>query len=98
MTSKEARLHPERLDFKEYEKADEGGVVKYAILEDGIVLVFKDNEYYYLYNFVEPGIEHIEEMITKAEKGKKLNTYVTQIVRGNYADKWIPATERRPLT
>jgi hypothetical protein len=95
MTSKEARQYAERIDFKKYKKAGQGGVVKYAVLEDGIVLIFKDNEYYYLYDFVKPGVEHIEEMITKAEEGKKLNTYITQIVRGNYADKWIPNTEQQ---
>jgi hypothetical protein len=90
MTSKEARLHPEKLAFNEYKKAAEGGVAKYAILKDGIVLTFKDNRNYYLYTFIEPGIEHVEQMIERAENGEKLNTYVTQVVKDKYADRWIP--------
>jgi len=35
------------------------------------------------------GIAPIEPMIKNAKKGEKLNTYVSQDLKDNYADKWI---------
>ena len=90
MTSKQAKSHPEKLEFRNYKNAGEGGVAKYALLKDGIVLMFKDNEHYYLYTFTTPGIEQVEQMTEKAKQGEGLNTYVTQCIKKNYADKWKP--------
>ena len=89
MTSKEARLHPKKLDFKKYQEGRKNAISGYAILKDGIVLKYQDTPYYYLYTFMMPGIEHVEQMITRAENGQKLNTYVSQNVKDSYDDKWI---------
>lgn len=97
MTSKEVRLQPEKLKFLQYKDGKEAGVAKYAILKDGIVLMFQENEHYYLYSWTAPGIEQVKQMVEKAKKDKGLNTYITQVVKKNYADKWIPDLVKKVL-
>jgi hypothetical protein len=90
MTSKEARANSAAIEFKAYKNDDEKtGVSKYAILKDGIVLIFRNKREYYLYDFTKPGKKDVEEMITRAIKGEKLSTYVSQVIGINYADKWM---------
>ena len=90
MKSKDAKAESDKLVFKVYEKAGSTGVGKYAILEDGIVLIFKDRPDYYLYTFITPGKPYVRQMWNFAEAGEGLNTYVNQKIRNNYADRWIP--------
>jgi hypothetical protein len=90
MTSKEARLNSKAIEFCEYRKGDaDTGVSKYAILSDGIVLIFKRKPEYYLYSFTKPGKKDVKEMIIRANSGEKLSTYVSQVVRDNFDDKWM---------
>jgi hypothetical protein len=90
MKSKDARSHSEELGFKDYKKVGNTGVSRYSVLEDGIVLIFRDKPDYYLYSFKKPG-SHVKEMIEAATKGEKLSAYVNQNVRDNYDDTWPPA-------
>lgn len=90
MKSKDARAHSAELDFKPYKHQGNAGVVRYAMLEDGIVLTFANSNDYYLYSFAKPGKKHVEQMKQAAKNGERLSTYVSQQVRQNYADKWDP--------
>ena len=63
------------------------GVTAYEFLEDGIVLQFGGEEFY-LYDYLKPGKDHVENMKVLAEKGVGLTTYVNQNVRENYRRKW----------
>jgi hypothetical protein len=75
MKSKDARSHSEELGFKDYKKVGNTGVSRYSVLEDGIVLIFRDKPDYYLYSFKKPG-SHVKEMIEAATKGEKLSTLI----------------------
>lgn len=90
MKSKDARSRSQELAFREYKK-DGGntGISAYSTLEDGIVLIFHDKPFYYLYSFKKPGRLHVKQMTEAARKGEKLNTYINTNVRGNYDDKWL---------
>ena len=63
------------------------GVTAYESLEDGIVLQFGGEEFY-LYDYLKPGKDLVENMKVLAEKGVGLTTYVNQNVRENYRRKW----------
>ncbi|GEO07519.1 hypothetical protein [Segetibacter aerophilus] len=96
MKSKDARLHYRELNFREYGKEDRyTGVSRYAILDDGIVLVFRDRPAYYLYSFKKPGRVHVINMIEAAIKGEKLSTYINRYVRNSFEDTWPPNSSGR---
>ena len=64
----------------------ESGIIAYEIGSDFIRLQFEDKEIY-LYTEDSTGAEHIAKMKELAEKGRGLNTYVNQHVRGKYEKK-----------
>ena len=66
-----------------YEGSKKGGVAAYQILDDAIILEFKDGRTY-RYNYLRPGKRHVEEMKKLAVGGSGLTTYVNQHVRDNY--------------
>lgn len=79
--------------MKTYKGWESGGVTAYEILEDGIILKFKDGRSY-LYNYENPGKIHVEEMKRLAVKGSGLTTYINQEVRDNYSGKGEKAFTR----
>ena len=58
----------------------------YEIYEKSIVIEFRYAGKY-LYNYDQPGPEHVEEMKRLAVEGKGLSTYITQNVRKLFAKK-----------
>jgi hypothetical protein len=87
MKSGDVKPGAEGSNMKKYEGAKNAGVSTYKMLDDGIILKFKDDKYLYLYDYIKPGKEHVEKMKILASGGKGLTTYVNQNVRGNYKDK-----------
>jgi len=73
--------------FMKYERyldlSGDGGIIGFIILENRIFILF-DNGYWYEYDDIKPGTEHIDEMKDFAITGKGLKTYINQNVRGNY--------------
>nr|WP_241018326.1 hypothetical protein [Paraburkholderia sp. Tr-20389] len=63
------------------------GVVAYELSEAGIRVKFSDGDLY-LYDYVLPGQEEVEEMKRLAVAGRGLSTYISQVVKGRYARKW----------
>jgi len=73
--------------MKRYEdRSGRGGITGFENLSDGIILEFKYDDQY-LYDYLKPGKEHVEQMKILAERGEGLTTYVNQHVRGNYRKK-----------
>ena len=70
--------------MEKYTGLEKGGVSAYQIFDDAIILKFKDGRTY-LYDYVKPGKEQVEEMKKLAITGSGLTTYVNQHVRGNYS-------------
>lgn len=62
------------------------GVEAYEIGENSIRIRFQGGETY-LYNEEKPGKLKVEKMKKLAESGSGLSTYISQQVRGNYAEK-----------
>ncbi len=69
--------------MKKYKGLQNSGVFAYEIIENGIILEFKDGRTY-LYNYMKPGKDHVENMKTLGLSGSGLTTYVNQQVRDNY--------------
>lgn len=64
-------------------------VVAYEADEDSIHVVFKSGTYRnYLYNSVRPGKAVVERMKFLAAQGQGLNSYISSVVKDNYANKW----------
>jgi hypothetical protein len=63
-----------------------GGITGYKILPEGIILQFQ-HKHLYLYDYLRPGKDHVEQMKTLAGKGKGLTTYINQNIRENYKQK-----------
>lgn len=64
----------------------DGGVVGFIILKNKMFILF-DNGYWYEYDNIRPGKEHLKQMKNFARKGKELKTYINQNVRSNYKNK-----------
>ena len=64
----------------------ESGIIAYEIGSDFIRIQFADHGIY-LYTEASTGAEHIAKMKEMAIKGRGLNTYINQHVRGNYEKK-----------
>ena len=64
----------------------ESGIMSYELGSDFIRIQFEDKEIY-LYTENSTGAEHIAKMKELAEKGRGLNTYINQHVRGNFEKK-----------
>ena len=70
--------------MQKYRGSETGGVSAYEILEDSIILTFKDGRTY-LYDYATPGKEQVENMKKLAIGGTGLTTYINQYVRDNYS-------------
>ena len=67
----------------------ESNVVSYEITEDSIHVVFRSGTHRnYLYNSVKPGRATVDQMKSLAEQGRGLNSYISRVVRSNFARKW----------
>jgi hypothetical protein len=73
---------------KYYGQSRDTGIEAFEIGTDNIILRFKDGREY-LYSYVKPGKEHVEEMKKRAKSGNGLNTYVNQNVREKYEKKIV---------
>ena len=65
----------------------DGGIEGFIISRSKIFILF-DNAYWYEYDNIKPGKEHLTHMKDFARKGKGLKTYVNQNVRDNYRSKF----------
>lgn len=72
--------------MEKYEGCEVGGVAAFEIFDDAIILKFHDGRSY-LYDYLKPGKEHVEEMKKLALNGKGLTTYVNKNVQSNYSNK-----------
>lgn len=64
-------------------------VIAYETTEDSILVVFKSGAYRnYLYNSVRPGTATVERMKALATQGYGLNSYISSVVKSNFAKKW----------
>ena len=64
-------------------------VVAYEVAEDSIHVVFKSGACRnYLYNSVRPGMATVERMKSLAAQGHGLNSYISSVVKDNFARKW----------
>ena len=64
-------------------------IVSYQIFEDSIHVVFKSGRYRtYLYTYITPGRYAVEQMKNLAVQGIGLNSYISSVVKTNYARKW----------
>jgi len=64
----------------------DSGVVAYAIRRGAIVVQFV-NKSAYLYTDASAGADHIAEMQRLAKAGRGLSTYISQVVRDDYAEQ-----------
>lgn len=58
----------------------------YELTDEGIIVRFKGNSVY-VYDYSQPGREHVEEMKRLAIAGKGLSAYISKHIRKNYAAK-----------
>lgn len=73
--------------LKRYANRDGGsGVVAYAVGPAGIAVQFVDGSVY-VYDHDRPGKAVVAEMKRLAAAGRGLSTYISQVVRDNYANK-----------
>jgi len=62
------------------------GVTAYEDFDEAIAVLFQDGGLY-LYDYETPGEDEVEEMKERADAGKGLATYISQVVGGRYARK-----------
>lgn len=64
-------------------------VVSYEVTDDAIHVVFMSGKYRnYLYNHQNPGKSAVERMKLLANQGYGLNSYISTIIKKNYAKRW----------
>ena len=64
-------------------------VVAYMATEDSIHVVFKSGAFRnYLYSSIRPGKSTVDRMTQLAEQGYGLNTFISSVVKKNFAKKW----------
>lgn len=79
---------PSAVKMQKYSHDDhETGVVSYSLSKNGITVLFQEG-WYYLYDDVKPGADHVKNMKELAIQGSGLSTYISQHVRDNYHKKW----------
>lgn len=65
------------------------GVLEFSITEDAIHVVFTSGQYRnYLYDSMRPGKGYVDRMKELAIQGRGLNSFVSSVVKSNYAKKW----------
>jgi len=62
------------------------GVKSYDMGDTFIKVTFADGEIY-LYDYSNPGKNHVEKMKILARAGKGLSTYISRYVKENYSEK-----------
>lgn len=62
------------------------GVKSFEIGLDNIIVQFNDGGTY-LYNYVKPGAANVEHMKVLARSGHGLNSFISTIIKKNYAKK-----------
>lgn len=73
--------------MKKYENlSGESGVIGYEIEQGSITVYFRDGSIY-LYTNTIPGPEDVIEMQRLAESGRGLNSFISRVVKKNYAKK-----------
>jgi len=78
-----APIEKEELEYQSYgDKNTESGVCCYAYNEKGMSIHFKSSLKKYWYSRDVFGEEHMTELITRAESGKGLNSYI------NFLRRW----------
>ena len=68
-------------------RSGESGVVAYELGPDWIAVKFSEGSVY-RYDGKRPGRPFVAEMKRLAERGQGLSTYISRVVRENYAIKW----------
>ena len=61
------------------------GVELFECGQQYIKVKFKSSRTIYVYDWREPGHDHVENMKQLAKEGQGLNTYISQNVKKNYA-------------
>lgn len=67
-------------------RGGDSGVTAYEIGPSQIIVQFKDGSQY-LYNSQRPGAATVSEMQRLADAGIGLNSYISRVVRKNFAQK-----------
>ncbi|AVS79183.1 hypothetical protein C8234_14650 [Paracidovorax avenae] len=67
-------------------RGGDSGITGYETSPGQIIVQFSDGSAY-LYNSQKPGAAHVAEMQRLAAAGEGLNSYISRIVRKNYAAK-----------
>lgn len=67
-------------------RGGDSGITGYEIAQGQIIVQFSDGSQY-LYNSQNPGAATVAEMQRLAAAGQGLNSYISRIVRKNYAQK-----------
>ncbi len=62
------------------------GVMQYEVGQAHIKVGFRDGSLY-LYNQFRPGLATVEQMKTLALAGSGLNSFISRVVRKNFAEK-----------
>jgi hypothetical protein len=76
--------------LREYNNVSgKSGVIAFEIGKDFIHVQFVNDRFTYVYNYVMPGRETVEEMKRLAKSGKGLSTFISQVVRDNYFEKFL---------
>ena len=94
---------PTKFIFQPYKNSvDENtGVSHFSPGKNYIILKFQrptnGDKQIYLYNYENPGKEHVENMKKFAAEGKGLSGYVNQLVRENYYAFWNKSTQQWEL-
>lgn len=64
-------------------------VASYESADDSIHVVFKSGAHRnYLYNHARPGKAMVDRMKALAAQGWGLNSYISTVVKSNFAKKW----------
>ena len=64
------------------------GVDKYEIGEDYIKVVFKDSHETYKYSTIKPGKRELDKLISLAQRGRGLNSYISTHIKKRYEKKY----------
>lgn len=67
-------------------RAKDSSITKFQIDANQITIEFKNGDQY-VYNDIQPGVNHVREMQQLAVLGKGLNAYIKQFVNKNFYQK-----------
>ncbi len=67
----------------------ESNVISFEITTDSIHVVFRSGTHRnYLYDNTKPGKATVDHMKNLARDGRGLNSYISRVVKSNFAKKW----------